>query len=194
MRKSTRYLFFFNLCFFSTAILFNIQYAATHSAMVSKDLSVPAAVKEEPPKFVYTEQDIKCLQDNIFYEARNQSPLGQMMVAVVTIQRAKMPEYPSTVCGVVHDYAQFSWTLKARKPVNFKSKMESRAWWFAGLIAQQALISANSIDSAYKNLAYYHKTTIHPYWAGKMREEFVIDDHVFYSKVSNEKPFSAVLR
>jgi spore germination cell wall hydrolase CwlJ-like protein len=47
-------------------------------------------------------KDIQCLARNIFYEAGNQPEEGMVAVGLVTLNRADDPNYPSSVCGVVH--------------------------------------------------------------------------------------------
>jgi len=61
----------------------------------------------------YTEinKEIKCLADNIYFEARNESVKGQVAVASVTKNRVKSKHYPNTICKVVWEHRQFSWTL-----------------------------------------------------------------------------------
>ena len=47
------------------------------------------------------EEDKHCLQQNIFFEARNQSTLGQVAVAWVTLNRVENSSYPTSICQVV---------------------------------------------------------------------------------------------
>ena len=47
-------------------------------------------------------EGMECLAKNIYFESRNQSHLGQMAVAHVTINRVLDKRYPDTVCKVVH--------------------------------------------------------------------------------------------
>jgi spore germination cell wall hydrolase CwlJ-like protein len=177
-----------------TMSIYNFVQKMPELQMVNVTIPLPTLSDPAPVKYAYTVKDLECLHENIFHEARNQSPLGQSMVGIVTIIRSRTEGYPSTICGVVYEHAQFSWTLK-RHPVNMKNKIEAQAWWFTGLIAQNLLLNSTGIDKTYKNLVYYHKTTIHPKWSDSltMRKEFTVDDHVFYSKVSDESR-SFVLR
>lgn len=169
------------------------NYAHTlHSTLVSIPLSVPELPAIHRLPHSYTAADLKCLSENMYYEARNQSPQGQVMVGIVTIERTRMQGYPNTICGVVHQHAQFSWTLTPHK-INVKNKIEREAWKLDQLLAQNLLINLNSIDDVYNNVAYYHKSTIHPKWADYMHHEFVVDDHVFYSKGKYETSRLALL-
>ena len=45
--------------------------------------------------------EVKCLAQNIYWEARNQSIQGMYAVADVTLNRVKDKRWPSTVCEVV---------------------------------------------------------------------------------------------
>ena len=47
------------------------------------------------------EQEVRCLAENIYFEARNQSIPGQIAVALVVLNRVEHPNFPNTVCGVV---------------------------------------------------------------------------------------------
>jgi hypothetical protein len=46
-----------------------------------------------------TRQDIICLAKNIYFEASNQSYVGQQAVAWVTLNRVHSGNYPNTICG-----------------------------------------------------------------------------------------------
>ena len=46
------------------------------------------------------QQEVYCMAENIYYEARNEDIKGQFAVASVTLNRTKDARFPSTVCGV----------------------------------------------------------------------------------------------
>ena len=50
--------------------------------------------------------ELKCLQQNIYFEAGNQSTLGQVAVAWVTLNRMQDSRFPDTICGVVRQGQQ----------------------------------------------------------------------------------------
>lgn len=178
------------------AVLFSIWFTYgvfnVATMMVSIALPLPAIVQTAPYTHVYSDAEYNCLHENIFFEARSQSLEGQAMVGFVTLIRSRMPEFPSTICGVVHEGAQFSWTSH-RPKINLRNKLEANAWKISGIIARNILIYSESIDRDYKGLAYYHTTKVSPRWASSLSKAFVIDDHVFYFKANNETP-SFVLR
>jgi spore germination cell wall hydrolase CwlJ-like protein len=57
-----------------------------------------------------SEDELGCLVANIYHEARGEDALGQAAVAHVTLNRVRSPSYSDTVCGVVWQPGQFSWT------------------------------------------------------------------------------------
>lgn len=59
----------------------------------------------------YTERDIKCLTDNVYHEARNQKPIVQQAVVNLVFSRTEYSLYPNSVCKVIYQPYQFSWTL-----------------------------------------------------------------------------------
>lgn len=51
-----------------------------------------------------------CLARAIYHEARGEPLRGQIAVGLVTLNRVKHPSYPNTICGVVYQPHQYSWT------------------------------------------------------------------------------------
>ena len=47
--------------------------------------------------------DLECLAENIYFEARGEPLRGQYAVAEVTLNRTHAANFPRTVCGVVHE-------------------------------------------------------------------------------------------
>src|SRR6185437_16274691 len=64
--------------------------------------------------------DLQCLAENVYYEARGEPLDGQYAVAEVTLNRTRALHFPHTICEVVHEarwdparrrmIADFSWT------------------------------------------------------------------------------------
>lgn len=55
------------------------------------------------------EIEIYHLAQAMFFEARNQSPTGQKMVAHVILNRVENNEFPNSVYSVIHQKGQFQW-------------------------------------------------------------------------------------
>jgi len=129
-------------------------------------------------------EDLRCLQQNIYYEARGEGEKGMQAVAEVTINRAKDPRYPKTVCGVVTQKAkgvcQFSWVCdrKTRGRPAPKREGDLIAWETAGKIARQ--VFTGTIDTLVGNATHFHTTGVRPSWAKRIERIVKIGAHIFY--------------
>ena len=129
------------------------------------------------------EIDLRCLAENIYFEARGEPTAGQFAVAEVTLNRVASRYFPDTICEVVHDIrwdprrrrftAHFSWT-----ELKFRFGPRGEAW-------QQAMSVATAVyDGAYTpqvpRALFYHSTSVNPYWAKTKKRVATIGNHVFY--------------
>lgn len=128
-----------------------------------------------------TEEDRHCLQQNIFFEARNQSTLGQVAVAWVTLNRVEDPRYPDTICGVVWQHKQFSWTHDGKADTPSDNVLEQRAWEDAGIVTDVTLLDwARDHSSPVEEAIMYHADYVNPYWSTAYDEVTRVDNHIFY--------------
>lgn len=58
---------------------------------------------------------ILCLAEALYFEARSEPLDGKLLVAEVVINRVKHDDFPDTICEVVYQEGQFSWS--DNKPV-----------------------------------------------------------------------------
>jgi len=122
-----------------------------------------------------TKHDIICLAKNIYFEASNQSYIGQQAVAWVTLNRVHSGDYPNTICGVVFQYKQFSWTIdgKHRNPRSVKK--------FSVALAAAISVYNNygRVPDPTKGATMYHTVYIVPYWQNDYKPTVIIGDHIF---------------
>lgn len=123
-----------------------------------------------------SEKELKCLAENIHYEAPTEPYLGKLAVAVVTMNRVRHPDFPKTICGVVYQRntrgCQFSWTCGARMKFNRTIYNESIKVAKAVLTDQEQLVSL-------ENALYFHNTKVSPNWTFA-RKIVQIGGHIFY--------------
>lgn len=130
-----------------------------------------------------TAKEIRCLGLNIYFEARGEPTAGQLAVALVTMNRMRNRHYPNSVCGVVWQKHQFSWTHdgKSDRPT------DQRAWRLAQKIAQftyqrfnkLSALSRKALDLTKGALHYYAPRLASPYWAKMHSVTREIGGHVF---------------
>lgn len=133
------------------------------------------SVAHLPGKAVYVDaQELHCLASNIYHESRGEPVIGQLAVARVTVNRLKYPEYPKTVCGVVFQPKQFSWTHQRQKRA-----VEAKEWLLAKRLAYEVL--ANGAFYGF-TATHYHAKSVRPKW--KLERITSIGNHVFYEQKS----------
>jgi N-acetylmuramoyl-L-alanine amidase len=119
-------------------------------------------------------KELICLAKNIYFEARGEPRAGKLAVAQVTLNRVKSTKYRNTICGVVYEKKQFSWTATYNK----KHIKNYEAWIDAIAIAQETLENGKAL----KNFPalFFHNHTIKPKWASQKRKVAKIGNHTFY--------------
>jgi spore germination cell wall hydrolase CwlJ-like protein len=137
--------------------------------------------EEEVDDFeVMVRQESKCLAENIYHEARNQSTRGQLAVASVTMNRVYNQRFPNDVCSVVYQKnrrgCQFTWLCKGRK-VDPRDPLFQEKYELAQMILKGEIRIGKLNDAL-----YYHTTRVRPWWAGHMEYIGQIEDHKFYTE------------
>jgi spore germination cell wall hydrolase CwlJ-like protein len=128
-----------------------------------------------------SDEDRYCLQQNIYFEARNQSIAGQVAVAWVTLNRVEAQRFRDTICGVVWQNKQFSWTHDGKSDSPGTNVLEQRAWEDAGLVADVVLLDwARRRASPVGEAIMYHADYVNPYWAASYTQVAQIESHIFY--------------
>src|SRR5665213_3953724 len=88
-----------------------------------------------------TEQATMCLAENIYHEARGELPGNQYILGMLTLARVSdpSPQWPKTICGVVAQDRQFSWTLDYKLATD---RSEQKKWDEAQYIAHDLIENA----------------------------------------------------
>ena len=127
-------------------------------------------------------KELSCLSTAIYAEARNQSELGQRLVAEVILNRVDSPRFAGTICGVVYQPYQFSFVrdINAQKALEaFTAEVPSKEVLTAIKVAKRAIARPRS-ERMVGN--HYHTVSIKPVWSKKMKPAAVVQDHVFYAE------------
>lgn len=123
-----------------------------------------------------------CLAQNMFFEARNEGPVGMMAVGVVTLNRVHSPKYPDNVCDVVWQRKQFSWTHDGKHddPSRHNTHFDQQAWKDAQSIATQLLSLDTLPETGLEGATMYHADYVQPYWTTHFEPVKVVGSHIFY--------------
>ena len=127
-------------------------------------------------------RQLRCLTQNIYWEAASEPFEGKVAVAQVTLNRVASGNFPGDICGVVYQknivyskvVCQFSWYCDGThrvKPVYQPLYNESAE------VAKKVLLEGFRLPSL-KNAMYYHADYVQPGWGKKPIAK--IGHHVFY--------------
>lgn len=147
------------------------------------ELDRTALLQREVARAHRRESDLQCLAENIYFEARGEPLDGQYAVAEVTLNRTQAPNFPHTICAVVHErrwdpnhrrfIADFSWTeLGALSPD------DDAAWKRAMEVASSAYDDMH--EPVVPGALFYHANSVRPAWAKSRKAVATIGNHIFY--------------
>ena len=138
-------------------------------------------------------KQLKCLADNIYYEAGSETTDGKAAVARVVMNRIRYG-FASTPCNVVYQttlvkkldedtlneyyvrLCQFSWVCEKRRTVNENDPK----YQVAKEVAYDVLAKDAYADIVPKSALFFHNLTVDPFWP--YRQVAKIGNHIFYSK------------
>lgn len=141
---------------------------------------IQQAVEHSTKTVLYTRQELFCLAQNIFFEARGADIDEKIRVANVTLNRVKSDRYSDNVCEVVYEPFQFSWTLKKHnlKSIIYSNKKERKAWEDSVKVAEAQL--SEDLPDLTNGSMFYHTHTISPKWAKSFKRTVSSQWHQYY--------------
>lgn len=128
------------------------------------------------------ERQLRCLTQNIYWEAASEPFEGKVAVAQVTMNRAASGRFPNDVCAVVYQknvfysrvVCQFSWYCDGThrvKPIHQPMFKESAE------VAKKVLLENFRLPGL-KNAMFYHADYVNPGWGKTPITK--IGRHIFY--------------
>jgi len=133
------------------------------------------------PPAAFTPKEQKCLAEAIYFEARSEKLKGQAAVAQVVLNRVRNPAYPSSICDVVYQNAnwrnrcQFSFACDGKR----HKVRENKHWRIAQDIAK-AVTAGQIWLPEVGSSTHYHAVYVNPRWARSMYRLGKIGLHIFY--------------
>jgi spore germination cell wall hydrolase CwlJ-like protein len=153
-----------------TVVACNIVISSNQlTKIITIPVSTPAIAKSVDPA------ELRCMSENIYFEAGSESLAGKMAVGQVVLNRLKSPNYPKTVCGVVHqkngNTCMFSWLCEGYKEVK-----NSYNWQQSQQVAYKLL--SRDVDDLTEGSTNFHNANVNPKW--NLKPTVKIDGHQFY--------------
>ncbi|WP_231703995.1 cell wall hydrolase [Cochlodiniinecator piscidefendens] len=125
-------------------------------------------------------EDLACLAEALYFEARGESVRGQFAVAEVILNRVDSSRFPDSICAVINQgtgrryQCQFTYTCDGRAEVI----NEPAAYQRVSKIAQ--IMIENDMRDLTGGATYYHTTAVQPRWSRVFTRTASIGVHRFY--------------
>ena len=156
---------------------------------------------------LYTQEDVNCLAENMYFEARSDGYAGMYATSMVVMNRVMDDRYPNSVCEVVKQGpVRESWktrdnpNIKNEDRVFYPVRNQCQFSWYcdgkADKMYDEASIevakeiahiilgdwSKNGAIDITEGATHYHATNVSPYWAkGRgMMKVTQVGSHIFY--------------
>jgi len=142
--------------------------------IIKTEYKIPSLYNNKTKIVFHNKKEFRCLAENIFFEAGNQSYLGKIAVAQTVLNRAETGKWGNSFCEVIHSPKQYSWTLKPQK----KPK---GPLWQASIDAARAFQYGTRV-SHIENVKHYHTASVNPVWDNNMIKVASIGEHQFYGE------------
>lgn len=124
---------------------------------------------------VELDEEMRCLASAVYNEARGEPIEGQLAVAQVVLNRAADTRWPDTICGVVYQRYQFSFTFDNKPDFPNPNKATWKRSEAVAIIA-----ATNNWDDLTDEAVYYHATYVSPNWRSAFQRTANIGRHIFY--------------
>ena len=182
-----RFRWYFIACFIGLGVY--IQHDGTNNRYPHQELlddfniitptiaqSDKSVLELDKKPILYNTKDLKCLAQNIFFEAGTESMLGKIAVGQVTVNRVKIGHWGETVCEVVNSKDQFSWTNRDDLTIDTDSKNYKES-----LVAAKKVLQERKRLRILRSALFYHADYVQPKWADKNQKVTTIEKHIFYN-------------
>jgi spore germination cell wall hydrolase CwlJ-like protein len=171
----------------SLIVMLSMPTAIAVGNLSYDDVPVEQPVLEEiVVQKIIDPDELFCMSQNIYFEARNESDDGKRAVAHVTLNRVESAEFPDTVCEVVYqshvnrsgnpirNKCQFSWYCDGRSD-------SIRDWEkFHSIMDISRAVMRGEYEDNTSGATYYHANYVRPRWSRVFTRVAMIDTHIFY--------------
>ena len=139
-------------------------------------------------------EDIHCLAQNIYFEARSDMAAGQFAVADVVLNRVRDTRWPNKICEVVKQGPISQWHLEnSGKEVPIRHRCQF-SWycdgksdeaadpesWERSLTIAYQIITNETYRGITSGSTHYHATYVSPSWSLAFQRVGQIGKHIFY--------------
>lgn len=120
--------------------------------------------------------ELNCLATNIYHESKGEDFKGKLAVAYTTLNRVRNDLFPKTICSVVWQDNQFSWT-----EIDGLTVDKQNVNWVHSKLAAIVAFYGLEEDPTYGALFFHANYIGRPSWTKNMRITLKHGGHTFYT-------------
>ena len=135
-----------------------------------------------------SDNDLHCLAEVVYFEARGEEFIGQLAVAVVVMNRVNNDKYPDNICDVAHQGLYHKNGVPVRHKCSFsywcdgkKEIITDMDAWLRAIAVTQMVLSGITLESV-SDATHYHANYVKPFWSKDAELVDQIGGHKFYSR------------
>ena len=126
----------------------------------------------------------QCLICNCYHETRGEDFQGKVAVAKTVLSRVGQPGFKKTVCEVVYQNSQFSWTFdKISNNMSLKNSIDTDSYNEC-----KEAVKVAEREGGNGLLYFYNPSTARPLWAKKMKDCGKAGEHKFMVQANRVCP------
>ena len=114
--------------------------------------------------------EILCLSQIMFGEARGEPDMGKVAVAYTAINRKADPNYPKNICKVMTQPMQYQF-------IDYGMPTQTQV---AYLMPLAKAILEGRVDDPTRGAKWFHTKTTKPIWAKQKDIKVALGNHIFY--------------
>lgn len=156
---------------------------------------IVGAILHGPPlqlreNIVANNNEYRCAVRNLYHEGRGEGLVGQAFIVKSVLNRVRDTKHPHSVCKVIYQNKQFSWTHqipKNKQQVPNKTTSEKELLRrLEALSTVVILLDRVGVDFT-QGSKFYHSTKVKPNWDYRKLEKVqIVGNHVFYRDIRKE--------
>lgn len=137
----------------------------------------------DPPPYSDMEDkqlsDVECAAVNLYHEARSESDYANTLIMAVVFNRENSLRFPDSICDVVFQNKQFSWTHDGKSDRIKDLEQYDRLY----RLAERTILYRQFVIGMSEGVDHYHTFKVRPSWSRSEQMHYVgsADDHLFYS-------------
>lgn len=150
-------------------------------AKLAKAVEMLALCRKMQAQVAYPDDPLMVLVDSTLTELKGGEPIdSKELVANVILNRVKHSGYPDTICGVVNQRKQFSYTHDGLSddPMDYGTYHDRLAWVSSKDMARYVV--SNGVING--DVIMFHNTKVDPYWTSSYTLSGAVGGHTFYQE------------